>query len=175
MLLLCRNTGQKVTPTGTLFLSSVRMVFVADQPSQSFIALDIPLVYLRSEKFNQPIFGANNLTGMVFSVADGGASSESPPWEFTFYFKEGGCGTFLPLFFRILEAMRSAPLEAQVPEAPTAPAAEEAVRTAYMDPNDPTRVYVVQPATERRIDTQGYPTLFQRTGMAVMMASSALL
>jgi hypothetical protein len=25
-------------------------------------------VYLRSEKFNQPIFGANNLTGMVFSV-----------------------------------------------------------------------------------------------------------
>lgn len=91
-------------------------------------------MYLRSEKFNQPIFGANNLTGMVFSVrplpalplkrtlsiltlsvegigasqvADGGPSSTNPnpPWDFTLYFKQGGCGTFLPLFFRILEAV----------------------------------------------------------------------
>ena len=49
----------KVDGSGVLFLSTLRMVFVADK-GQHF---DMPLATLYEEKFNQPIFGANNLTG----------------------------------------------------------------------------------------------------------------
>jgi hypothetical protein len=48
------------------------------------------------------------------------------------------------------------------------------VRTAYLDPNDPTTVYLAQPATER-IESTGYPTLFQRTSLAALMVGSVLM
>ena len=67
--------------------------------------------YVRGERFNQPIFGANNLSGAVFSVrhagaascflkawrtdvpclrqvADGGPAGGQPPHNFTVYFNE---------------------------------------------------------------------------------------
>ena len=51
--------------TGALYLSNIRMVFVADKADASGLAgFDMPLVYLCKEKLNQPIFGCNNLAGM---------------------------------------------------------------------------------------------------------------
>ena len=65
--------------------------------------------YIRGERFNQPIFGCNNLSGAVFSVrgdetlprrcfarltarpaqvAGGGPAGGQPPHSFTIYFRE---------------------------------------------------------------------------------------
>jgi hypothetical protein len=42
----------------------MRMVFVANKADElGLVAFDFPLVYLRNDKLNQPIFGCNNLQG----------------------------------------------------------------------------------------------------------------
>ena len=59
--------SSKWKSSGTLFLSDVRLVFVASgkaDPS-GLQAFDLPLAYVRGEAFNQPIFGANNISGEV--------------------------------------------------------------------------------------------------------------
>jgi hypothetical protein len=50
---------------GHVFLSNVRILFVASKPSMqgglTFFSFDIPLRGITESQFNQPIFGANNL------------------------------------------------------------------------------------------------------------------
>ena len=61
--------------TGVIYLSNIRMVFVLSKPDASaggMYAFDFPLAYIRTERFHQPIFGANNLTANCFSTADDG-------------------------------------------------------------------------------------------------------
>lgn len=50
---------------GALWLSDVRMVFVAAGPvgRDGLQAFDIPLAYVSHDKFNQPVFGCNHLSG----------------------------------------------------------------------------------------------------------------
>lgn len=62
-------------------------------------------------------------------AADGGPNGNHPPHNFVLYFKEGGVGTFLPLYFRFLQYHRalqgrpqSATQPASKPAAPSAPA-----------------------------------------------------
>jgi fructose 1,6-bisphosphatase len=45
----------------------MRLVFVADQadPGSGLRAFDIPLVYITADRFNQPVFVCNNLTGAL--------------------------------------------------------------------------------------------------------------
>ena len=38
---------------------------------------------------------------------DGGPNGNHPPHNFALYFKEGGVGTFLPLYFRFLQYHRA--------------------------------------------------------------------
>lgn len=74
-------------------------------------AFELPLAYLRGDKFNQPIFGCNNLSGECWpAVEGGGPAGGMPPHKFALYFKEGGVGTFLPLYFR-----RARPFAAERP------------------------------------------------------------
>lgn len=95
--------GSKSEANGTLFLSTLRMVFVTDRPTDNGLNnFDIPLATLEQESFNQPIFFANNMTGC------------SPPldgsdgvYKWCISFKNGGVGTFLPFFFRLLQEMRT--------------------------------------------------------------------
>jgi hypothetical protein len=63
----------------------------------------VPLALLTHESFNQPIFGCNNLSGATTPLAGGGLSGTANFW---LYFKSGGVGTFLPLFFGLLEDTR---------------------------------------------------------------------
>jgi hypothetical protein len=45
--------------------------------------------YVRGERFNQPIFGCNNLSGSVFHVGEeGGPAGSLPPHAFTICFRE---------------------------------------------------------------------------------------
>eukprot|EP00899_Mesostigma_viride_P012540 jgi/Mesvir1/21287/Mv21680-RA.1 len=169
-------SGGKWSARGTLYLSSIRMVFVADKPGPVMQAFDMPLSYTRGEQFNQPIFGCNNITCKVFSIAGGPPGSyDAVPHAVQLSFKEGGVGTFLPLFFNLLSWARGlAPIGSHVgghgdghqhqhhggdhqhegegeggphstiPSAPPAPV-QEFVARAFIDPKDPTTVYVSQP------------------------------
>ncbi|GJP59044.1 hypothetical protein CLOP_g7101 [Closterium sp. NIES-67] len=169
---------------GTLFLSNIRMVFVAQPASQPpLLAFDMPLLYVHGEKFNQPIFGANNISGVVLPVADSSVhAAMQTPHAFTIYFMHGGVGTFLPLFFSILRGLRSSAHPSSFPASPAAAPStagqspppvdplptqrlpvDDMVRSAYMDPNDPTTVYLQQPSSFsaqglRRRDTYRPPT-----------------
>jgi hypothetical protein len=149
--------SHKFSGTGQLLLSPLRVVFQADRASgggffggtrANMDAFDIPLATLTNESFNQPIFGANNLTGtsppLPESVCD-----QDIHWTFTF--KSGGVGTFLPIFFGLLREMRrhmnaerrgesadAVPVAVAVPAVVVA----EIVNAAYVDPSDPTKLYV---------------------------------
>ena len=53
---------------GELHVSTIRMVFVTDGGGGEMQAFDLPMANITNEKFNQPIFGANNITGTVAAV-----------------------------------------------------------------------------------------------------------
>ncbi|KAF7835560.1 UPF0664 stress-induced protein C29B12.11c [Senna tora] len=65
------------------------------------------LLYIHGEKFNQPIFHCNNLSGVVEPVVpDDQHRALYSAHSFKILFKEGGCGTFIPLFFNLIASVR---------------------------------------------------------------------
>jgi hypothetical protein len=133
--------------------------------------LTSPQAYVRGERFNQPIFGCNNLSGSVFSVGEeGGPAGSLPPHTFKIYFREvrgavqalyaayfiantkrcvqGGCGTLLPLFFNALQQAREAAQSPLVAPRGAMLEMRDLRTSAYLDPNDPTLLYVPE-------DTEG--------------------
>eukprot|EP00250_Pteridium_aquilinum_P011260 c19943_g1_i2 orf=188-844(-) len=152
-----------VSAKGTIYVSNIRIIFVANKPAGGFYAFDMPLLYIHEEKFNQPIFFANNISGKVHPVIpEDEHRALYSPHSFKIIFKEGGCGTFVPLFFNLLKFTRQYPPQTnqsqfqQTPQQansyvytdpfPTAPPpTDEIIRQAYVDPNDPTKIYLQQP------------------------------
>ena len=65
------------------------------------------------------------------------------PVSLVIYFKQGGTRTFLPLFTRVLAAMKGG---ASGGEEPPLQDVVAALDTAYVDPRDPTHIYVVEAA-----------------------------
>ena len=130
---------------GAIALSHARLVFIAASPTGGFRAYDFPLAYLYNESFRQPIFGCNHLAlacRPVLLPSGPGLSPPPPPppRSARIYFLEGGVGTFLPLFFGMLADARrwgSQPPAAQLtPEPP---------KRAFVDPSDPTVLYIPTP------------------------------
>ncbi|KAF8010446.1 hypothetical protein BT93_J1164 [Corymbia citriodora subsp. variegata] len=158
------SQGGRVKARGTIYLSNIRMVFVASKPVGSLTAFDIPLLYVHGEKFNQPIFFCNNISGFVEPVVpDDQHSSLFSTHTFKILFKEGGCGTFVPLFFNLISSVRqynqhvnseSAPRvdPLQAAETPV----DEMMRHAYVDPNDPTKIFLQQPTPESQLRRRTY-------------------
>ena len=114
----------------------------------SIEAFDLPLATMRSEKFNQPIFGANNLSGTTPPLAGSTGLADDINWKIAF--NNGGAGTFLHIFFRLLVEMRqrmAAPAAEMVYEhnvqqnLPQA-VVTQVVQAAFVDPSDPTKLYV---------------------------------
>eukprot|EP01024_Parvocaulis_polyphysoides_P050418 TRINITY_DN4907_c0_g3_i1.p1 TRINITY_DN4907_c0_g3~~TRINITY_DN4907_c0_g3_i1.p1 ORF type:complete len:232 (-),score=35.73 TRINITY_DN4907_c0_g3_i1:448-1107(-) len=149
------NSGKWQT-RGVLYLTDVRLIFVAAKTdaASGLAGFDFPLVYLKDVKFNQPIFGANNLSGQVWpAIEGGGPAGVYPPHGFILYFKEGGVGTFLPLFFRGLEHARNSfrrtnQQQQQQQQQQSQQDYDNMTATAFVDPNDPTHVYVTQPVDD---------------------------
>eukprot|EP00897_Mesotaenium_endlicherianum_P011078 jgi/Mesen1/999/ME000120S00154 len=157
--------GGKWSARGILYLTSVRMVFVASKPTPPIVAFDMPLLYVHGEKFNQPIFACNNLSARVTPQQQQQQQASDGPIEFKVLFKEGGVGTFIPVFFGLLRSLRATAQQQQAAHAahvsyaaqtPGAsppvsplpsqqPPVEDMIRHAYVDPNDPTRLYLQQP------------------------------
>ncbi|XP_008665159.2 uncharacterized protein [Zea mays] len=143
------------------------MVFVASKPVGNFFAFDMPLLFVHGEKFNQPIFHCNNISGFVEPVVpDNQNRALYSTHTFKILFKEGGCGTFVPLFLNLTVSVRRYnEFEAQsaanmAPRVDPLQAAQtpidDMMRHAYVDPNDPTKIYLQQPAPESQLRRRNY-------------------
>lgn len=131
--------GQKVRLSGHCVLSNLRVVFVADQAAGSggIHAVDLPLAHTRDEKFNQPIFFCNNMSGTTAPIV-GGNVRDQIRWAIEF--REGGVGVWLPHFYTLLRNMREHLAGGATRPAPSAPPLDG--HSAYIDPSDPSRLYV---------------------------------
>ncbi|XP_068661081.1 UPF0664 stress-induced protein C29B12.11c-like [Aristolochia californica] len=159
--------GGKVKAKGTIYLSNIRMVFVANKPVGDFFAFDMPLLFVHDDKFNQPIFHCNNISGHVEPVVpDDQHRALYSNHSFKIIFKEGGCGTFVPLFLNLIASVRrynqqfahpspdsSSQLDpllaAQTP-------VDDMMRCAYVDPNDPTKIFLQQPTPDSLLRRRAY-------------------
>ncbi|KAK6917034.1 hypothetical protein RJ641_017785 [Dillenia turbinata] len=156
--------GGNVKARGTIYLSNIRMVFVANKPVGNFFAFDMPLLYVHHEKFSQPIFHCNNISGQVEPIVpDDQHRALYSTHSFKILFKEGGCGTFVPLFFNLIQSVRqynqqfAAAAEARVDPLQAAQTpVDEMMRHAYVDPNDPTRIFLQQPSAESQLRRRTY-------------------
>jgi hypothetical protein len=126
---------------GRIYLSDVRLVFVAAQPHGPLAAFDVPLLYVRNEAFVQPIFGANYISLHCLNVALG---PDHAPHYVSLAFKEGGAGTFLEMWSNVLSLARGAHASRQ--SHIDAGAAEIELRelrtSALIDPADPSTVFL---------------------------------
>lgn len=149
----------------------LRMVYLIDQKDRRQVngveTFEMPFRGICNERFHQPIFGCNNLTVTVQYYDDqpfqGDLTSRID-------FVQGGVNTFLPIFNNVLLATR-VQMEAErrraedvppVAISDTTPAATNYFpqsNMAFVDPNDPSRIYTTQPAgstDERRSDTPSW-------------------
>lgn len=173
----------------------MRLVFIGSKPDSSgLVAVSLPLASMSDDtSFKQPVFRCNHLKGTVKSEAPAATSSasaaatataagDSAPsspssHDFRLEFREGGVGTFLPLFFRFLEYIRAVRRKAETDSAawtpPAAPAPEPAPSSsssappppppapvwptaappiepgsALVDPSDPSKIYLTAPVSE---------------------------
>mmetsp|Transcript_11824 Transcript_11824/g.35409 ORF Transcript_11824/g.35409 Transcript_11824/m.35409 type:complete len:217 (-) Transcript_11824:160-810(-) len=157
-----RTESGKWQAKGALWLSDVRMVFVAAGPvgRDGLQAFDIPLAYVSHDKFNQPVFGCNHLSGKVWPAAEGGGPAGTlPPHDYKIWFTNGGVGTLLPLYYRFIraaavalqQASRGQPASPTTASAPSAPQMPSSlVATAIVDPSDPSKIFLTQPVDESR-------------------------
>ncbi|XP_016513139.1 uncharacterized protein LOC107830174 [Nicotiana tabacum] len=151
----------EVQAKGTIYLSNIRMVFVAKNPRDNFIAFDIPLLFVHGEKFNQPIFFCKNISGYVNPVVQAANGNTTLPHSFKILFNEGGYETFIPLVFKLIGKVRRryrrsrAKPRVDPHEAAQTPV-DEMTRHAYVDPNDPTFIYLQQPKPESKFRRCSY-------------------
>eukprot|EP00615_Pteridomonas_danica_P011442 CAMPEP_0114328858 /NCGR_PEP_ID=MMETSP0101-20121206/677_1 /TAXON_ID=38822 ORGANISM="Pteridomonas danica, Strain PT" /NCGR_SAMPLE_ID=MMETSP0101 /ASSEMBLY_ACC=CAM_ASM_000211 /LENGTH=162 /DNA_ID=CAMNT_0001458301 /DNA_START=139 /DNA_END=627 /DNA_ORIENTATION=+ len=93
---------------GTLYLTSARIIFVPKTGKKTAFwknnqqAMSIRFTDIKKERFNQPMFGANNIAGLVSIESDSG--NVDMKWKFTF--NNGGEGTFLMAFLKCMKAIR---------------------------------------------------------------------
>ena len=134
---------QKYKGKGKLYLTTLRLVFVNDK-NEAMSSFDVPIDLMKQEKFNQPIFGANYISGHVLPLYN----LIPCPANFKFWFMSGGTGTFLPLFYNIVDQIRK---RRQHGNHGPDPRFIECVangnlrNVAYVDPNDPSVIFIQQP------------------------------
>ncbi|XP_050225535.1 UPF0664 stress-induced protein C29B12.11c [Mercurialis annua] len=158
------SNGGHVKAKGIIYLSNIRMVFVASKPAGNFRAFDLPLLYIHGEKFNQPIFLCNNVSGLVEPVVPQNENRALySTHSFKILFKEGGCGTFIPLFFNLISAVRQYNQQSTSATGPpinplqaSQTPVDEMMRHAYVDPNDPTRIFLQQPTPQSELRRRTY-------------------
>mmetsp|Transcript_46067 Transcript_46067/g.76737 ORF Transcript_46067/g.76737 Transcript_46067/m.76737 type:complete len:244 (-) Transcript_46067:466-1197(-) len=141
----------KLQAKGVLYVSTLRIVFVTSPPPSHdargpggyvLYAFELPYMGIFEEKFNQPIFGANNLSGSVSALPGGGLLGSA---RFKITFNEGGVGTFLPMFFSLMAEAHNRLSQDRVPQFVEQVRTGTIVQQAYIDPNDPSVLYITQP------------------------------
>jgi hypothetical protein len=129
---------------GTIFVTSMRLCFVPDRIGMGGARpFDLPLSGIITEEFKQPFFGANYLCGLVSPVPGRGLVNNC---SFRLTFNDGGCQTFLRVFFTLMAQYRiprgAAPTSFFDPPRLQTWVQEE---IALRDPSDPSTIYLSQP------------------------------
>ncbi|CAG9477458.1 unnamed protein product [Plasmodium vivax] len=139
---------------GMIFLTSIRLVFIKSERSRTnanFISVEFPLNLIEKPKFEQPVFGLNYLSGVVKPLVDHPNSLKSPcKWNIVFL--NGQCSSFLNYFFKVYDAAKkNRPLGA------LSEFNEQffSSSNAYVDPSDPTFLYINEPNPESLYGAQG--------------------
>ncbi|GAB9471570.1 hypothetical protein Gpo141_00008776 [Globisporangium polare] len=136
--------GNKFKGKGRVYCTTQRIIFVAEKGSMQhglfFEAFEIPLAEMTDEKFNQPIFGACSISGLVAS-SDG--SGEKLTWKIIF--DNGGTGVVLPVFLKLLEKRKKQEIIDM--------SFVQSQNRAFVDPNDPTVIYIAQPVKPKDSST----------------------
>ncbi|SOV81609.1 conserved Plasmodium protein, unknown function [Plasmodium sp. gorilla clade G3] len=132
---------------GMIFLTSSRLVFVKNEHSKTnanFAGVEFPLSLIEKPKFEQPVFGLNYLSGIIKPLIDHPNSLKSAcKWNLVFL--NGQCSSFLNIFFKVYEAAKK--------NRPLVGLNEFnehffSNSNAYVDPNDPTFLYINEPINE---------------------------
>lgn len=137
--------------TGSLSLSSDRMVFIAetDKNNQEFGSYEVPLSSIRTQIFQQPIFGCNYLELRV-DTSDASVTGDGN-FPVYLYFYKGGAGTFLRVFYRLFaeierqRAQRDGRAGGAKGNLGNLASVMLANSTGYADSDDPTTFYLQQP------------------------------
>jgi hypothetical protein len=159
--------------SGCAYLTNYRLVFVADAPTAAASAVELPLLFIEGERVAQPIFACNNLAGDCRPVGAPANTTTRARWRLDF--KNGGFGTFVPLYYAAVAYIRTASRHAGaaadaadagagVPatSAPPAAAPPSFLETALVDPGDPTRIFFVADQPEAGGAGGGAPPAWQR-------------
>ena len=147
-----------------MILTSCRVICVNKNKS-AFKAFDLPLSLISQEGFAQPIFGANYIHGTCKPLLN------SLPGNISFkvWLMNGGCGTFAPAYLKMVASCRRN----------RGRGAEQTVinsyqnagkrKTAYIDPNDPSVIYLQQPEVAQNINYNpwGYQPIPQSEPMQI--------
>ena len=143
-----------------LIVSTLRLCVLAPAPNGAgMCGVEIPFVGLSAEEFCQPILGAHYLKGVVAPLPGRGLTGPTP---FRITFKNGGAATFLRIFFAIMDRYRThAPAAREAWLAPPAACAWVATQTAYCDPADPSRLFLVQPQPQPQMPSAPPPAAGQ--------------
>ncbi|CXI69874.1 conserved Plasmodium protein, unknown function [Plasmodium berghei] len=132
---------------GTIFLTSIRLVFIKNEKSKTninFTGADFPLTLIDNVNFEQPIFGLNYLSGVVRPLVDH-PNSLSSPCKWNIIFLNGQCSNFLNYFFKAYEAAKKNKTLGSLSEFNDHFFSSN---NAYIDPNDPTFIYINEPISE---------------------------
>ncbi len=124
-----------------MILTTCRIVVVLNDQSGPFKSFDVPLGMLKSEEFCQPIFGSNYITGVckpLFNILPGDT-------KFKIWFQNGGCGTFVPAFLNMVNSLRKNNNRGHDNKMMNAISQGKFAKTAYIDPNDPSVIFLEQP------------------------------
>jgi hypothetical protein len=123
------------------------------------LSLSLPLSCARTLFLSQ---GANFLQCTVAPVPGRGLES---PATAKLYFFSGGAGTFLRVFFALMDKYQRAPEPARA--AWLAPAQMQSwmtQQTAYVDPSDPSRLFLAQPTVAQMPQQQGQQPAYSGGG-----------
>ena len=147
-----------------MILTSGRVICV-NKKSIAFKAFDLPLSLISNESFEQPIFGANYITGKCKPLLN------SLPGDITFkiWLMNGGCGTFAPAYLKMVASCRRNRGRGAEQSVINSYQNSGGRKTAYIDPNDPSVIYLQQPEVAQNINYNpfGYQPIPQSEPMQV--------
>lgn len=123
-------------------MTTCRLVLINISKKETpFKAFDIPLALLIKEDFKQPFFGANYIEGTVeplFNILPGNC-------DFKFWLMDGGCNTFVHNFFILMTGIRRNKNKEADTKLVQSIITGNYSKMAYLDPNDPTIMFLEQP------------------------------
>lgn len=142
-----------------MILTTCRVICLNNKNHNAFKAFDLPISLISKEGFEQPIFGANYICGEckpLMNILPGNI-------KFKIWFMNGGCGTFAPAYLKMVASCRRNKYRGIEQKLMNSVQNGSYRKTAYIDPNDPSVIYLQQPQLAQNIqyNPMGYAPIPQ--------------